>query len=258
MALATIPAFYYIDGIDSNNRNGNFIEPNVGPTELTAVVADGDRSITDLMNAVQIAFNNAANADITVTFDRVTRLVTIASTDDIDLLVTTGSNAANSFWSLIGFTTDRTGGTTYVGDQPIATVYSPQFLAQNYVSFDDYEDNIEESINESAGGVVEAVTFTRIAKMEINFTQIQDRPRSKNSAIRNNPNARAEARALLRFLANKTELEFMEDRDNPAVFSKVLLESIRGNSAGTGFKLRELLPQVDVFETGLMTFRKIL
>ena len=260
MTIKTRSVFYYVDGITSDNNLMNFIEPNQANIELTGTLQIGTYSMSQLVIEVQRALNDAGENTYTVTFDRATRIMTIAADDDFNLLVTTGSNAGLSVWSLIGFTSDKTGSATYDSDEAFGSAYKPQYLLQSYKDVDNNVEGIRSSVNESASGVVEVVTFGNRSFYEMNIKWITDRVVSKSSFLENNQNALTEARSFLSFCITKQNLEFMKDETNRDTFDIVLLESTRASRQGTSYELRELLIGEgldEYYETGVLKFRRV-
>jgi len=261
MTIKTRPRIYYIDAVSSENNLLNFIEPNNPPgLELTASLFVGSRSMTKLMIEVERALNDAGENVYTVTFDRSTRIVTISADDTFELLVSSGSNVGVSPFSLLGFTgSDRTGASSYVGDTAIGNNYVPQFLPQQYTSFDDNLEGTESSLNESAAGVVEVVTFGETRFMEMNLTFITDIFKGKANPINNNQSAIQETRNLMEFLIRKSEVEIMLDKDDVNTFDNALLESTKKSRQGTSYQLNELVGRGlnDHYETGVLKFRKV-
>lgn len=260
MTIKTIPAFYYVDAISTSNYLMNFKEPNQSALELTAQFNAGSRSINDLLIEIVRGLNASGENSYSFSFDRNTRLVTLNADDDFDLLVQTGSNAGLSVFSLIGFTgADRTGSNSYVGDSPIGAEYIPQTIPQEFTAFENNKEGVLSSINESAAGVVEVVTFGFRSFMEMNIKWITNETKSKGNFIENNPNALQEARDFLTFCIQKSDIEFMIDKDNRANYKKILLESTRGDRKGNSFQLREMLNQSldEHYETGKLKFREV-
>jgi hypothetical protein len=258
MTIETRPRFYYIDPITLNNNYLNFVEPNVSAFEITTLLNPKSRTMTDLMTEVTRALNDAGVNTYTVTLNRTTRLVTIAADDDFDLLIATGSNAGLSVFSTLGFIGgDLTGSDNYTGTVAIGSSYVPQFLPQDYLGFDYNLEGVQASVNESASGAVEVITFGSVRYMEMNLKYITDRPKVKGHPIENNPNAVEQAQDFLTFLIRKQPLEFMEDRDDVATFDKCILESTSASKNGVAFELREMGRLIGFRQTGKLTFRKV-
>lgn len=259
MTIKTRSVFYYLGDINEENNLINFIEPNKDNIELTGTLRVGTYTVTDIGTEFQRALEDAGQNEYSVVVDRDTRVITVSADDDFDLLVTTGSNAGLSSYSLLGFTSDKTGSDSYVGDLGMGTEYLPQFKLQSYVDAINFIQGIEPSVNESASGVLEIVTFGKRAFYEFNIKYITDRTRVDGSHIENDPNALQSARDFLTFLIDKGPLEFMPDRSDRATFDKVILERTREDSKGTSFRLRELLNEdlEGYFETGTLRFRRV-
>lgn len=112
--------------ITSSNNKVNFVETNLGP-ELTATVPVGSYSLSSLIAAVKAALEAASvNArTYTVSKSAVTGRWTIAGQTYLEILFLTGTDAATSMRSVIGFgLNDFTGATTYTG--PIAALHTEE------------------------------------------------------------------------------------------------------------------------------------
>jgi hypothetical protein len=259
MTIKTKSVFYYVDGITSENNLMNFIEPTQANVELTAQLLVGTYSMSQLAQEVQRGMNDIGDNVYTVSFDRDTRILTITGDAQFDLLVTSGSNIGKSIWSLIGFTTEKTGQLTYDGDIAFGNEYAPQYAFQDYKGFVNSVEGIKPSINESASGVIEVITFGTRSFMECNIKWITDRTRAKDSFIGSNQSALEEVRDFLDFGITKQNLEFMSDISDRSEFDIVLLESTRKSRNGTGYELKEMMKQNldEYYETQMMKFRKV-
>jgi len=257
MTIQTIPAFYFIDPISTDNQNLDFLEPLELGFEITAAITPGAFSLTNLMIQVKNAMESVGEQVYTVSVDRDTRIVTISSTAIFDLLISTGSTG-NSIFSTLGFNgADLTGLTSYTGDTAIGSVYIPQFIPQSFNSFENNVENISASVNESADGVVEVITFGEVSKMSFNIKFVTERVRSNESRIENNQNSLSELRLFMNFLITKQELEFMIDRSDRSSFQTIFLDRTAISKTGVGYRFRELIKQGlnDYFETGKLVFR---
>jgi len=257
VTVQTKSQFYYVEDINETNFRLDFDD---GLGEVTAEVDVGSYSPEELMVALNTALNLAGDQEYTVSFDRVTRLVTISASGNFDLLISTGGSAGTSIYGVLGFTgADLTGSNSYTADSEMVTVYRPQFYLQEYTAFEDNVESVSASINESASGKIEVISFGQRQFSEFNIKFITDLERSKSNILDNNQNAVQEARDFLNFIIKKGNLEFMLDRDNPNDFDTVLLESTKASRSGTGFLLKELtnLSLSGYFETGRLKFRKV-
>lgn len=255
MSLKTFSAFIYGHDITDSNLSIDFSENLID--ELGAEINIGSYTLTDFVNAVATALNDVGDNEYSVTVDRTTRLITISTTVPFDLYVTTGSRASTSAFSLMGFTTDRTGSNTYVGDVPTGFFYEPQYYLQRYVDFTDYVEANESSVNTSASGIVEVVSFGQNNFMECNITYCTNI--TGQGVIKNNPNGVAVLRAFMNYAILKKPMEFLPDIDSVNEFTACILERTRQNSKGTGFQLYELYTRglANYFETQSLTFRKV-
>lgn len=246
---------YYGHTITSDN---NFIDFDEGVGELTAELSPGKYSLTEFQAEIKKALDNAGTLTYTVTLNRSVPAFTISSTANFDLLTTTGSHAGQSAFSLVGFSgADKTGASTYTGGQS-GSIFNPQFKLQSYVSSDDLRSAIDASINESASGELEIVTFGTKKRVEFNLRLITNRPMDGH-LVRNNPSGVQDARLLLQYLITKAPIEIMYDSSDRDTFETLILESTTEDNKGTGYRLRELYDRglPDIYETGVLKFRVV-
>jgi hypothetical protein len=242
MALSNYSVFYFGTKITSLNQNLNFDE---GGGELTAQIEPGTYSLTDFMLAIKTAMDAASTIpqEYTVVFDRTTRQITISSDANFDLLVGTGSQIGTSPFPLMGFSgADLTGNLTYSGNSGAGSEYITQFPLQDYTESQDNQQRIDPSVNESASGVIEIVSFGVRKIFEMSFKFITDIPQPC-FPHRSNPNGRADARAFFEFITERGPIEFMPNVIDRNTFFKVILESTPQDRRGTAFKLNELVGQ---------------
>lgn len=255
MALGTQSKFYYGFEIDSTNNKIDFDE---GGPELTATLSIGEYSATEIALEVQNQLNAEGALTYTVTFNRTTRIFTIAATGVFSLLITSGTNNGTSAYGAIGFTgADVTGFATYSG-AAAGSSYLTQFFIQDYTSADNWVKAADASVNKSASGKVEVISFGVEAFFEGNLKFVTDRDMT-GGFIRNNPTGVSDLRQLMTYLITKAPVEFMPDSDDEPTFYKIILESTPDQSNGTGFKLNELDGQGlrDFYETGVLKFRVV-
>lgn len=255
MSILTTPIFYYDFVVTVNDIYLNFDE---GSIELTAIIDAGSYSFTDLGNQIALKMNNVGSQVYTVVANRADRTYTISADSNFSLLFATGSNAGLSVGSVIGFSTDQTGSNSYTGSLA-GKEYVPQFLLQDYVGLDDFQEFAEAKVNESASGVVEVFSIGQRKFLEFSIGPITDKPMRNGGLFIQNTNAVSELRNFLEYLITKGPIEFMENRDsNRDSFRTLILESTPTSSTGTGFKLRELYSRglLGFFETGRLKFRE--
>lgn len=116
--------FYNALIVTNSNKYIDFTD-DVG-TFAAVVPVQTYKTPVDLALAIELALNGASTKTYACTYSNETGKFTIASTDSVvlSLLWNSGTNAANSIKSLIGFAnTDDTGATSYVSDLELS--YSP-------------------------------------------------------------------------------------------------------------------------------------
>ena len=255
MSLSTFSLFYYGFEITRNNNIINFDE---GGGELTATISIGKYTATTLQTAVKTALDAVGADTYTVVFDRVTRKYTISSTGTFSLLLGTGTQRGLSPFVLMGFASgvDLSSAASHVSDSEAGDIYEPQFILQDYVEADHIKEKVDSTIHESANGNIETVSFGTRRFVEMNIMFITDKP-GDNVVIKNNSTGVADAVRFLDSLITKGDVEFMENIDSKGNFLTLKVESLNGNSNGTGFKLIEEtgrnLP--GYYKTGLIKFR---
>jgi len=239
MSISTFSVFYTNIEVDSTN---NYINFNEGGGEISATVDAGTYTLTEILTAIKTAMDAVGGQEYTVTLNRATRKITISATSNFDLLISTGSQSGISIWSDIGFTSgaDLTSTNSYEGSQGGASEYQPQFILQDYVESQNYKEKISPTINESASGRIEVVSFGTRSFFEMSFKFITDKVMD-GKLIKNNSSGVSDFRAFMDVAIQKGNLEFMPDINDRGTFYKVLLETVPGNNKGTGYKLNELL-----------------
>lgn len=254
MSLTTFSAFFYGWNITDDNK---FVDFSEGGPETFGEVQIGSYTAQDFCNAVSSAMNEASSNNYVVIFDRETRLVTISGDSNFELLPTTGSRSQTSAYSLLGFTTDRSGSNSYVSDVESGLIYEPQYHLQRHVTFENFVDTVESSVNTSASGVVEVVSFGEVRFMECNITYATNIV--GQGVIKNNPTGVEDLRAFMNYLIKKRPVEFIPDIDDPIFYYDCILDKSRVSSNGTGFQLYELYGRglANYFETGSLTFREV-
>jgi len=250
----TFSLFYFNFDVDKSNRFLNFKE-GAGP-ELTASVAVGSHTFTEILTEVKTAMDAVGALVYTVTGDRDTREITISSTSAFDLLISSGTQVGSSVFATIGFTgADLTGLTTYTGN-PAGQIYEPQFKLQSFISSEDSQESVNASVNTTANGEVEVIRFGLAKFIEMNIRYGTDL-KADGKVIKNNPTGLTDLRTFMQFITTKAPVEFMIDIDTRSTFQKVILESTPSSRQGIGYRLNERydnnLP--GYFDTGPLTFR---
>jgi hypothetical protein len=198
---------------------------------------------------------SAGGQTFSVVIDRATLKVTISAANNFSLQVTAGAHSTSSCFSLIGFTTDRTGSNSYVADTTIGEIYAPQMMLQSFVSSEDYQESVDEAINECASGLIEVVRFGVIKKTQFSIEYATDIAQN-NGVIDSNANAVSELREFMRWITQKRYVEFIPDKASTP-FETLLLEKTENSASGTGYMLKEMYDKAlpYYFSSGLLTFR---
>lgn len=253
--IQTRSSFYFIESVRADNFALNFDE---GAGELLAEIPSGDYTHTALAEAVQDALNSVGTNTYAAVFSRASRSFTISADSNFDLLIQSGSQAGSGIFGLIGFTggVDLTGLSSYQG-APAGFEYLPQFYLQDFIDQEDLRRAASSSINKSATGEVEVVSFGVEKFFEFELKFITSIEQGKMSVVESNPTGLEDARRFLRFATSKRKIEFMKDRNNKSDFFDVLLESTSDSQNGTGYRLKELYSDglVDYYNSGLLVFR---
>lgn len=255
MSIKTYSKFYY--GIEINGSNSQF-DIQEGMVINSFSLPFGLYTLTDLANELNTQLLQLGTQVFEVQIDRDERHFTISAPLPFSLRFLTGPNSQTSIAEVLGFPLqDFTGQNSYTSLNPIGKVYTPQFLLQSYIpSRHDQEAN-SSRVNESASGLVEAVSFGRKQTMTCNITFISDFYES--DAVRRNANGVAQTLDFMDFCIRKGNVEFMENENNSFNFEKLLLEKTQASANGTGFVLYELFNRglPDFYETRTLQFRKI-
>lgn len=258
-SFGTIPSFYYINSVTNSNY---FLDFDEGTGELTAEIPSGDYTMTTLATAIQDALNGSStnNYVYTVEFLRDERKFKITCDNIVSLLVSSGSHVGNDIFSLIGFTgSDRTGLLTYTGNNQAGSEYVPQFPLQEYIDQEDFQKSVSASVNKSANGVVEVVSFGIEKFYEFNIMFATNIDVGNHGPIRKNLNGLSDLRSFMRYIITKKSIEFMPDYDDKSTYYTILLEKTDEENLGTGYRLKEMYTKnlPGYFETGNLRFKLI-
>lgn len=238
MALDTFSVFYFDYEVNTLN---NILNVDEGSGEVAVEVAVGSYAPSELAVAVENALNAQLNNVYTVTFNRDERTFTISADASFDLLIDTGTQVGVSLFPLIGFTgADLTGLLTYTGNNKSGKEYLNQFKLQDYIAPDMDKRRIDASINESASGDIEVVSFGFRRFIRFSLKYVTNKT-GDNKVIKNNPNGFSDLVEFLSYLTSKGPFEFMPDINNRDEFFILLVESIDSNNDGTGYRITELV-----------------
>ncbi|MGH7410080.1 MAG: hypothetical protein ACREJ6_03325 [Candidatus Methylomirabilis sp.] len=121
LVLAQITILRDVQAIAIDTTN-NFLDWNEGAGALSAQVASGLYTPSQLATAIQLALNSAGALNKAAVYDESTHLFTLSrAAGAFNLLTQTGVNKATSVWKTIGFNVnaDKTGAGSYLGDEAI-------------------------------------------------------------------------------------------------------------------------------------------
>lgn len=257
MALSTFSIFYYGFTITSTNKFINFDE---GGGELTATLQQGSFTLDEMRTQIKTSMDAIGSDTYTVSIDRGLRIITIASTGTFSLLLSTGSQVGNSPFSLLGFTSgaDTASAASHSGNAAAGFSYEPQFVLQDYVSDDNFQEKIDSKVNESASGILEVVNFGVRKFMQFSLKYITSITPQDGKVIKNNSTGVADAQAFMQYITNKNPIEIMEDISDRDTFKKIVVESTSNSKQGTAYRLKELDTQnlPGYFEINRLKFRK--
>lgn len=257
MTILTRSAWTYGHEVTSLNQ---FIPFDEGGGEINGTMNIGSYSLEDYATEIARAMNAVGGQVYTTTVNRSSRTITISATSNFDLLFSSGVTAAASIRDLAGFgTADFTATNSYEGGSASGEIFIPQFKLQDFVDFQDKVESNEASVNQSASGKVEVVTFGRTEFMECNVKYQTDNELYFNGSIENDPSGVANLRNFLDYIVGKGDIEFIPDRDTPTTFTKCILESTQSSKDGVNYQLFELYGEglIGFFETKRLTFRKV-
>lgn len=255
--INTYSKFYYGLTITGQNKYIDFDE---GAGELNAEIVTGTYTLEDLAQAVEDALNEAGTLLYTVTVNRSTRILTIASSGPVDWLAATGTNVGLGYsaYATLGYpATDVLASTSFAGSSGIGSVYSPQYKLQDYVDQQDSRQNRSQTVSKSASGKVQLQSFGIDRFFEFSIKFATDIYQPAGGPILNNSSGVQNLRNFMQWLMDKNTVEFMPDSAAPGTYYRVVLEQAPGASDGSGYKLQEQYGRglTGYFESGILTFR---
>lgn len=254
--IDTYSKFYYGLEVTASNKWIDFDE---GAGELNASIAPGFYTLEQIAQAVEDVLNDFGSDVYTLTVNRDTRKITIATDGTVDLLWNTGANAANTIGSLIGFSVaaDDTSVTSIVSDNAIGSAYEPQFKLQDYVSEADFRMLRNATKNKSASGLIEVINFGTEKFFEFSIKFATNIPQPASGPIINNVSGVANLEAFMQYIMQGAAIEFMPNKDDETTYYTLYLESTSSEGSGMGYKLQEQYGRglKGYFETGMLKFR---
>lgn len=252
MALQQLSSFIYGYTVTTSNRNLDFRIVALGAVK-TAVLRTGTYGLQELCDEIEraMAEQDATNTyTVSVNYNvssGTQNRVTIATSGAyLDLLFSSGPNAATSCRTLIGFAaTDQTGSTSYTGTSTTGTYLFPTQIGYTYQPTDTYK-RVQGVVNVSANGTKETVVFSTQE-----FFQVEFKYEPQASAF-------TTWEAFLSWAATGAEVEFTPDITAPTTVVRCTLEKTDLDGKGLGFLMKEMLPDFPFFyRTGILHFRKV-
>lgn len=250
MALQNRSLFLYGYTVTSSNNKIDFKAAGGGP-QLTATLTQGYYSLYDLLQEVKKQMQVADSLHTyTVTVDRtissgLQNRVTISTSGAfLSLLFLTGTNTAYTSATLLGYTTtDKTGATTYTGQNTTGTVVETTYVGYSYIPITMMKKTIG-SKSISGSGFQETVSFA-----QHQFFEIEVKYEPQAAVIANwSP--------LMDWASQGRPLEFTPDVTAGNTTVNCFLEKTSYDGKGLGYKFKEMLPDFPFnYTTGLMTFR---
>lgn len=258
MSIYTFSKFYWGFEVDGTNNKLDF---NEGSGEVTATIDYGSYTPEEIATEIQSKLNAAGNNTYTASFNRTTRILTIASDSSMVLLTNTGSNSENTIFTDLGYSTasDTSSATSHAAGSTLGGSYTPQFILQDYIPTTNWIEQLHSTVNETVTGSQELITFGDKSMMQCNIKYITNVTQPSDGPITNNASGVSNALTFLAWICKKNKVQFMPDKDTVATYENLVLDSSSMSKDGTILKLKENydigLPQY--YETGVLVFRKV-
>ena len=255
-ALDTLSTFYYGFLITKDNQYLDFDE---GGGPLFTTLNIGDYTFEEFCTELQNALNLTGALTYTVTKNRTTRMITISATGTFSLLCASGSHIGTGCFGLIGFTgADKTGASSYVGNQASGFEYRPQLILKNYVKPEDFEVKETAVVSMSANGQVQTISYGEGQRMVCNIIGATNLVGVNNYLFFENVNGLENLRHFLRYLITKSKIEFIPDVADRNTYYNLLLESTKASKDGTQYRIDNMDGSKYYYESGDMVFRKVI
>lgn len=257
MSLTTLSKFYYGHTVTDANNKINFKE---GVPELTATLNIGSYTLTDYAAEVKRALDAAGALTYTVSVARSTRVLTVSAGSNFSLLTTSGSNASITAFTMMGFSgADKTGASTYSGAAGSGSVFTPQFILQDHISSDDWQQSVDAVVNKSASGQIEVVRFGVESFVQFKIRYATNIAQPSAGPITNSSTGLTDLRTFMQYIITKAPIEYMADKDTPTTWQDLILESNPDSQTGTGYKHKELYDRgmPGYFETPILKMRVV-
>ena len=160
-----------------------------------------------------------------------------------------------SAFPYIGFSNiaDQTGANSYTGDFGSGKVYVPQYFLQGYSPFIDTKEIGDASVNESATGQIEVISYGLKEFMNCNIRFANNSIYTCDKLFDYNATGYDDLRDFMLWCINKKPIEFMPDISDANIFDNCIYDS------GTKYNLKEQIKDglKNYYETGTIKFRKV-
>jgi hypothetical protein len=196
------------------------------------------------LTAIDVTNTYTASVDRSFDGGKQNRVTISTSGSFLSLLFGTGTRAASSCATLIGFpSTDQTGATTYTGTFSAGISLIPELVGYNY-SDPTFDQKVFGAVNVSTSGKKEAIVWQIQKFVEVEFKY---EPEAK---------VMTEWEELFNWAIQQRLFEFTKDITDPNNSFEVTLESTTADGKGLGFKMKEMLPKFPfMYDTGNLKMR---
>lgn len=248
MALRNKSLLLYGLEVTVNNRSLDF---EVSAVQKLATLQLGYYSLTSLMTEIERAMNAAdPSNEYTVTADRTinggteNRITVSTNGSSLSLLFTTGPRAASSCGSLIGFSGDQTGSTSYTGTSTAGIAIIPEYIGYTFLDSTMWRKNFGVTTI-TASGEKESIVYN-IQK----FISIMFKYEPEAKVI-------AEWLEFVDWTIQQKPFDFTPDYVlSPTEVRQVTLDQTPEDGKGMAWKWKEMLPNFPFnYETGALKFR---
>lgn len=246
MSTYNLSSLNYGVEVTANNSSIDF-KISGGGSQLNATLRVGLYSLSSLKTEVQRAMTAAdATNTYTVTINRTTsggtqNRITIATSGAyLSILFSTGTRAASSAATLLGFSGDKTGNTTYTGTATAGTILLPTYPPQEHQPLGSIYD-ARRVVNDSTSGRIETVSFTTFRNFTFRFKWILE-DSDEYTGFQN----------IVQWMLRGGPVEFVSDITDDTTLAVGIPINLR-----TPVELNRMVPGFyDYFETPTFTFRE--
>ncbi|MBL0233244.1 MAG: hypothetical protein IPQ08_06225 [Chitinophagaceae bacterium] len=257
-AIKDVALFLYGFDVSFNvNRYINFKNASLGP-ELTATLNVGNYTATEYMAAIKAAMELVDGVNTyTVTLNRSingnteNRMTISTSGSFLSILFGTGTSAANSPATLIGFiSTDHVGFTSYTGTFSSGTILIPSLMPYTYNYLGPENFTMKDGVkNISSSGIKETLVFADQRFFEGEWKYIANFGISTELT---------QWQALVDYMTRQLSFEFTRSiNENPNLYEQCTLEKTPQDSNGMGHQFKQMMGEglYRFYTTGPLTFR---